>query len=85
MMFTIHNAPGSLQKVLSFFWKHDINMTRLESKPVTRGTDYKFFVVFEGFSSDPQAQRLIKDLQESAACTSVQIVDAKTGPCWCHH
>lgn len=79
MMFTLSNTPGSLQKVLSFFWKHDINLTRLESKPVTRGTDYKFFVVFDGYPSDPNAQKLLKDLDESKACTSVQLVDPTVG------
>ena len=27
------DKPGALEEVLRMFWKHDVNMTRIESKP----------------------------------------------------
>lgn len=34
----VSHEPGSLERVLRLFWKHDLNMTRIESKP--RMTEY---------------------------------------------
>ena len=32
LMFNVSHETGSLQRALGFFWKNDINMTRLSSK-----------------------------------------------------
>lgn len=55
---------GSLQDILKFFWKHDVNMTHIESRP-TKGhhNNYNFFIDFEGKSGEPNVDALLKDLK----------------------
>ena len=45
----IKDSPGALQDTLQFFWKHDVNMTRIESRPSTHSDyTYMFNIDFEG-------------------------------------
>ena len=79
IMFQTVDEPGSLEHAIRLFWKNDINMTRIESKPSTKSTSkYDFIVDFEGTQDMEQAQNLIKDLRRT--CVRVEMVDAKTVP-----
>ena len=49
VVFCIHDEVGALQVVLGVISKHNLNMTRIESRPsTTREFDYDFFVDFSG-------------------------------------
>jgi phenylalanine-4-hydroxylase len=49
VVFSIHDEVGALQQVLAVIKKHDLNMSRIESRPsTTREFDYDFFVDFSG-------------------------------------
>jgi prephenate dehydratase len=39
LMFNVENKTGELQKALQLFWKHDINLTRIESRPTAKGKE----------------------------------------------
>jgi len=38
--FSLPDTPGALQDALAFFKRHNINMTRLETRPSKRSNDY---------------------------------------------
>ncbi len=63
MVNTAH-TPGSLNRVLNRFAALNLNMTKLESRPI-RNSDFEFlfYFDFEGDISEPSVQNLIADLE----------------------
>eukprot|EP00945_MAST-04E_sp_MAST-4E-sp1_P002624 g2624.t1 len=79
VLFQTVDEPGALENALRIFWKHNVNMTRIESKPSPKSTTkYDFIVDFEGTRKDFPTIELLKDLNKE--CVRVQLMDAKTVP-----
>lgn len=68
---------GSLSTALAMFNAHHINLSRIESRPSKRSTDYEFYVDFNGSPSDENVKQLLKELRMT--CRNVQIVQSKKG------
>lgn len=84
LKFTLGDGTGSLQEALKFFWKHDINLTRLESRPSKWNSSYEFYVSFDGASeSDPIVKELVRDLKEH--CESAYLMPAERVPWFPRH
>ena len=64
-MFSLHSKPGALFKALAGFALRDINLTKIESRPL-RGKpwEYAFYVDVEAPSTDPGLQRAVDHLQD---------------------
>jgi len=59
--------PGALFRLLEPLAQHNINMTRIESRPSRkRKWDYVFFIDVEGHVSDAPVARALAELQERA-------------------
>ena len=68
IMMSKKSEPGSLLKLLEPFARHNINMTKIESRPSRRELwDYVFFVDIDGHASDPSITALIEELAEEAS------------------
>jgi phenylalanine-4-hydroxylase len=94
LMFNVNNKPGSLKNALQYFWKYDINLTRIESRPVVRGDEtevrfqelfvalnvfcFKFYVSVDLPANDPKMEVLIKTLKEEY--NKVQIIGSPEVP-----
>lgn len=66
------NKPGSLHEVLSIFKDLDINLTKLDSKPIPgKPWEYMFFIDFEAGINDPKTQRLFTLLDSSGHTAQV--------------
>ena len=65
LMFKVGHTPGSLTRILSRFSSLGLNMTKLESRPIT-GADfhYMFYLDFEGSIYDPQVVKLLSELEQ---------------------
>ncbi len=65
IVFTTRNVPGALFRALSAFALRDINLTKIESRPL-RGKpwEYLFYVDLIGQAEDPVVQNAIRNLQE---------------------
>ncbi len=62
VMATSH-APGSLVKALSVFDAYNVNLTKLESRPILGNPwEQMFYVDFEGNRDDENIQNLLDDL-----------------------
>ena len=63
IIVSMRNQPGALQTVLEPFHVHDIDLTRIESRPSRTGTwNYVFFIDFEGHQDDPVIQKVLSRL-----------------------
>jgi len=67
IVFSLRNQPGSLFKALSVFALRDIDLTKIESRPLV-GTpwDYLFYIDFAGCSADENISRALNHLSEYA-------------------
>lgn len=80
LLFTLPDKAGALSTVLDLLAGHEINMRKLESRPL-RGQCWKyvFFADVESDLEDPRHAALLKRLRE--ACTSFRILGSyPTGP-----
>ncbi len=67
LVFTTRNIPGALFRGLSAFALRDLNLTKIESRPL-RGKpwEYLFYVDFEGREDDPVVRKALGHLAELA-------------------
>lgn len=80
LLFTLPDKAGSLSTVLDLLAGHEINMRKLESRPL-RGQCWKyvFFADVESDLEDPRHPALLERLRN--ACTSFRILGSyPTGP-----
>ncbi|KAL4856490.1 Arogenate dehydratase/prephenate dehydratase 1 [Chlorella vulgaris] len=82
IVFSLQEGPGMLFKALSVFALRDIDMTKIESRPMRenplilsdpsdggtaqRSFNYLFYIDFMGSLAQPQAQNALRHLQEIA-------------------
>lgn len=67
LCFEVPHESGSLYRILSHFIYNDLNMTKIESRPMEgRNWEYRFFVDFEGNMADAAVKNAIRGLREEA-------------------
>lgn len=60
VMFSIKDEAGSLINVLQMFARHDINLTKIQSRPLkNRPWEYLFYVDFQGHAEDPKIAKVL--------------------------
>ncbi|CUX42215.1 prephenate dehydratase [Clostridium sp. C105KSO13] len=65
--FEVPHESGSLYHILSHFIYNDLNLSRIESRPVEgRSWEYRFFADFEGNMGDAAVKNAIRGLREEA-------------------
>lgn len=66
--FEIPHTSGSLYNILSHFIYNDLNMNKIESRPIPeRQWEYHFFVDFEGNLNDSAVKNALRGIQEETA------------------
>ena len=69
----VSHESGSLYRVLSHFIYDDLNMTKIESRPIEgRDWEYRFFIDFEGNMADGAVKNAIRGLREE--CRNLRIL-----------
>ncbi len=72
VMFKIPHRPGSLVDALNIFKQNKLNLTWIESFPAKGpGSEYVFFVDFEGHQDDPKVKRALANLREHCEQLSI--------------
>lgn len=67
LVFSTRNVPGSLFRALSAFALRDINLAKIESRPLRgRPWEYLFYVDFIGRVDEPRARNALSHLRELA-------------------
>lgn len=65
ILFSIKDQPGALYKMLSPFAKRDVNLTKIESRPMkTKAWEYVFFIDIDGHISEKKVADAVEELKE---------------------
>lgn len=67
ILFSINDKVGGLEEYLSIIRKHNINMTRIESRP-SKNTkfDYEFFLDFESQpSNEDDVEKMLQEIRDT--------------------
>lgn len=65
--FEVPHESGSLYHMLSHFIYNNLNMTKIESRPIEgRNWEYRFFVDFEGNLADGSVKNALRGLRDEA-------------------
>ena len=63
LMFSIADEAGSLIKTLQLFARNEINLSKIQSRPLrNRPWEYLFYVDFNGHEEDKSVERVLKTL-----------------------
>ncbi len=72
ILFSIRDEPGALYNMLSPFAKRNINLTKIESRPVkTKAWEYVFFVDLDGHIDDKNVSEAIEELKSKSVFLKV--------------
>ncbi len=65
--FELPHASGSLYEILSHFIYNDLNMNKIESRPIPgRNWEYRFFIDFDGNLSEGPVKNALRGIREEA-------------------
>ena len=65
--FELPHHSGSLYHMLSFFIYNNLNMTKIESRPIEdRSWEYRFFIDFDGNLADGAVKNALRGLRDEA-------------------
>lgn len=68
IMMTLKHAPGALYNALGIFAAKNLNVIKLESRPIPgRPFEYCFYLDFEGNLSDPEVAEALRRLEYDSA------------------
>ena len=64
LLLVIHDQAGALLRLLQPFYRHRINLTRIESRPSKRRPwEYNFYLDLEGHLADPPVRMTLQELE----------------------
>ena len=67
IIFSIKHEPGSLYRIIENFYRNNINLTKIESRPTKENTwEYNFYVDFEGHEKNPQVSEMLDKIKQEA-------------------
>ncbi|SEI65195.1 chorismate mutase [Allopseudospirillum japonicum] len=68
IMVSMRNQPGALHDLLEPFRQHQVDLTRVETRPSRSGAwSYVFFIDFRGHTQDSKIQQVLQDVAERAS------------------
>ncbi len=70
--FIVDHRPGTLHEALKAFARHQINLTKIESRPLIGSPwEYIFFVDVVGHRMDPEVEAALEELRGSSSWVKV--------------
>ena len=78
LLAEIVDHPGSLHELLRYFWKYDVNLTRIESRPSKREGVFEIFLDFHGRLGERSVDLLMSEIRRQTS--NVLLLDEKRVP-----
>lgn len=73
LMFTLLDKPGALSGILKAIKEHNINLTRIESRPMPgKNWEYFFYIDFEASIHDDNVRTTLQQIK--ANCTQLRVL-----------
>ena len=73
VILSIKDEAGSLLKTLQLFARHDINLSKIQSRPLrNQPWSYLFYIDFEGHREDPNVKKVLDTLDKQ--CLSRRVL-----------
>lgn len=70
--FAVRHRVGALHEALASFEQHQLNLTRIESRPSkNKAWEYMFMVDFEGHAEDAPVKEALKDLAQHCVTLTI--------------
>ncbi|QXE18138.1 prephenate dehydratase [Clostridium sp. 001] len=67
ILITLPHEPGTLYNVLKYFHENNLNMTKIESRPIiNKSWQYFFYIDFNGNIMDKDTRYALKGIQEES-------------------
>lgn len=67
IIFSIKHEPGSLFRIIENFYKNNVNLTKIESRPTKSNIwEYNFYVDFEGYVKDPKILKMLEKIKQES-------------------
>ena len=85
LLTEIVDEPGALYRVLGYFWRHDIQITHMESRPSNTNTVANIYLSFYGKRGTPSTDKLLAELKRQPECKNMLILDEKVVPWFPKH
>ena len=82
MLTSISNVPGSLYEVLKYFWKYEIQITHIESRPSLNNQD---FIIYIDFIDNDNSNKVINELKHKEVCKDILLLDPLLVPWFPKH
>lgn len=65
IIFSIKHKPGTLVRILEEFYKNNVNLTKIESRPKkVTAWEYNFYVDFEGHKDNKEVSSMLKEIKK---------------------
>ncbi|MDR3071789.1 MAG: prephenate dehydratase [Endomicrobium sp.] len=73
LIFMVKNKVGALHNILGIFSKHNVDLTKIESRPTKKKAwEYVFFIDFKGHVNDKSIMKMVKILKQN--CVFMKIL-----------
>eukprot|EP00613_Pedinella_sp_CCMP2098_P002058 CAMPEP_0171619018 /NCGR_PEP_ID=MMETSP0990-20121206/15118_1 /TAXON_ID=483369 /ORGANISM="non described non described, Strain CCMP2098" /LENGTH=414 /DNA_ID=CAMNT_0012183985 /DNA_START=153 /DNA_END=1397 /DNA_ORIENTATION=+ len=79
----LSDTPGALHETLKYFWKYDIDITHIDSRPTKHDGHFEFFVDFNPSASESTNAKLMASIKQIAR--SVLVLDERKVPWFPRH
>ncbi len=67
IIFSIKHEPGSLYRIIENFYKNNVNLTKIESRPTKSNTwEYNFYVDFEGYEKNKKIVEMLEKIKNES-------------------
>jgi chorismate mutase/prephenate dehydratase len=75
LVLSVHNRPGALLELLAPLARHQIGLTRLESRPARNGAwEYVFYIDLDGHHADANIQAALREVEQH--CSFLKVLGA---------
>lgn len=72
VVFAVENRPAALYRVLGALAVRQINMSKIESRPLRQGTwEYVFYMDFDGHADDPDVRAALEEMRGNTSTLRV--------------